>query len=449
MTNFLPLLADRVLNRPLLLDPAKAEVILAVLEGRILPPSGSDGEGGAGADLNGIAPRPEASRFVGTGARQSRPGSFVRAAGGVALITVDGSLVNRGAWIGASSGLTSYEGIAAQIDDAVNDPEIKSILIDMNSPGGEATGMFGLASKIKAASKKKRVVAVVNDMAASAGYGLISGADEIVVSPTSVVGSIGVVMMHLDRSGEMQMKGVRPTFIHAGAHKVDGNSFGPLSEDVRASLQRDVNTFYDRFLETVEAGRGKSRLSAAKARATEAKTFIGQQAIDAGLADRIGTFDQVLAELQRPAASSGGKSKQERTRMDGIENAPQANTGISLEAHNTAVSKANAEGVTAGRKDGATAEKARIKSILTCDAAKGREATAQHLALETDMSAEDAGKLLATLPEGAPAAAGTAHQTIEQRASGLPEMGGNDTPKPSAEVIKTGWANAFARTGVR
>lgn len=329
---FLLQIADRVLNRPLLLDPAKAEIIFAVLEGRILPNAESDGldEASPASDLG-------ANRFVGSTARKQRQYALSQAVGSTAIITIDGSLVNRGAWIGASSGLTSYEGIGAQVDDAADDPEIRSILIDMNSPGGEATGMFGLAQKVRAAAKKKRVVAVVNDVAASAGYGIVSGADEIVVSPTSLVGSIGVVMLHIDRSGEMQMKGVRPTFIHAGAHKVDGHPFGPLSEDVRAALQRDVNTLYDRFLETVEAGRGKARLSAAKARATEARIFFGQDAIDAGLADRLGTFDDVLAELNQPAASS--KSNKEKTRMD-VTETTTTTASISPEAHNAAVSAA-------------------------------------------------------------------------------------------------------------
>lgn len=444
MSKFLPLLAERVLNRPLLLDPAKAEIILAVLEGRILP-AFETSEGQAEAGLEAVAPTPDASRFVGSGARQTRGGSFVRASGSTALVTIDGSLVNRGAWIGASSGLTSYEGIGAQLDDIGSDQEIRNVLIDMNSPGGEATGMFMVASKVRQLSKKKRVVAVVNDMAASAGYGIVSGADEIVVSPTSVVGSIGVVMMHLDRSGEMQMKGIRPTFIHAGAHKVDGNSFGPLSDEVRAALQRDVNTFYDRFLETVEAGRGKSRLSASKARATEARTYIGQQAIDAGLADRIGSFEQVLAELQRPSASGGGKSNKERTRMDETTTPPNA-SGITQESHTAAVNAARTEGDAAGRKAGAADERARIKSILTHENASAREATAQHLALETDMSADDAGKLLATLPKGQTKAEETQTiPTIEQRSHGVPEMGGGTNQPQAAEVAKAGWGKAFAR----
>ncbi len=438
-------IADRVLNRPLLIDPAKAQIVLAVLEGRILPGLG-DGEGAAVADLDLIAPQPDANRFVGSNARQTRPGSFVRAAGSTAVITVDGSLVNRGAWVGASSGLTSYEGIGAQIDDVGSDREIKAVIIDMNSYGGEATGMFGLAAKVRGLAAKKRVIAVVNDVAASAGYGIVCGAHEIVVSPTSLVGSIGVVMLHMDRSGEMQQKGHRPTLIHAGAHKVDGHPFGPLSEDVRAAMQRDANTLLDRFLETVEAGRGKTRLSAENARATEARTYFGQDAITAGLADRIGTFEEILSELNRPAASSGGKSTKEKPRMDGNENVPSA-TGISPEAHSSAVAAARAEGTAAGKKDGAAEATARIKAILTCEGAKGREAMAQTLAFDTTMSAEEAGKVLAAAPSGQPVASTPEIPTIEQRSQGMPEFGASTADqKPAAEQVKSGWAKAFGTT---
>lgn len=297
--SFLPLLADRVLNRPLLLDPAKAETIFAVLEGRIT----------LGAD--NVAPlaeieraSPEASRLVGSYRRENRPAGLSRKIGNTAVITVDGSLVNRGAWIGASSGLTSYEGLTAQIEDAAADREIAGILLDINSGGGEATGMFALASTIRAARASKPVIAFVNDVAASAAYGIASAADEVVVSPTSIVGSIGVVMLHLDRSKEVAAKGITPTLIHSGAHKVDGHPFGPLADDVRARLQADADTFYDRFLETVEAGRG-ARTTAQRARQTEARIFIGQASIDAGLADRMATFAEAVAMAGGGGAASG------------------------------------------------------------------------------------------------------------------------------------------------
>ncbi|WDR05557.1 S49 family peptidase [Devosia rhodophyticola] len=291
MSTYLPLLAERLLNRPLLIEPAKAHTILSVLEGRIAP------------GLMEETVPPDASRFIGSGKRPDGGGSFVRALGSTAIITIDGSLVNRGAWLNSNSGLVSYEGIAAQVKDAAEDKDIKNIVLDINSSGGEATGMFSVIETIWAARKTKRVMAVVNDVACSAAYGIASAADRIYVSPTSIVGSIGVVMMHLDRSVEMATKGIRPTLIHAGEHKVDGNPFAALDDDVRETLQSDCDTFYHQFLAFVEGGR-KGRLSAKAAMHTEARTYIGVAAIAAGLADDFGSIDEVIARLARPASKS-------------------------------------------------------------------------------------------------------------------------------------------------
>jgi signal peptide peptidase SppA len=422
--NFLPLLADRILNRPLLVHPDKAATILHILEGRITLSANTD-----------KAP-PQASRFVGSiDPRSGR--RFTRAAGKTAIITVDGSLVNRGAWIGASSGLTSYEGIAAQLDEIAAEARggtLENLVIDMNSYGGEATGMAAVATKIRNLRKSMHVVAVVNDVAASAGYGIVSSADEIVISPTSLVGSIGVVMMHLDRSAEMNAKGIRPTLIHAGAKKVDGNPFGPLPENVRADMQKDVLAFYDQFLETVEAGRGKARLSAKKARETEADVFIGKEAIAAGLADRMASLDEVLAELSRPARAAGKPLSSQRTLTMDRQDLPSAH--------------AEAEKSASAILLAATNERERIKAILALPEAKARPATAHGLAFTPGFSVDAAKAALAAMPEEiAPATGGPVVRTptIAQRAAEGREVGASGKPEGAApETAKQGWAKAVS-----
>lgn len=286
-------LADRAMNRPLVIHPDKAAIILEVLAGRI------------GVDTAPMVP--EASRF----AARSRAGDrqLVPVSAGVAIISIIGTLVNRGAWVGASSGLVSYEGISAQLREAAADPAVQSVILDIDTGGGEAGGITGVAAQIAALARQKRVVAVVNDTACSGGYWLASAANEIVVSETSMVGSIGVVVLHVDRSQEMVQKGWAPTFIHAGAHKVDGNSLGPLPDSVRTDVQQSIDQLYRSFCQGVAAGRG-SRLSAAAARATEARVYLGRDAVAAGLADRVDTFDAVLRSLQRP---SGGSKPLRRT----------------------------------------------------------------------------------------------------------------------------------------
>lgn len=341
-------IADRVLNRPLLIAPEKAQIILSVLSGRI-----------------GIT-SPEANRFEGTPFDRDASGRLVekpyRVSGGVAVITVTGSLVNRGAWVGASSGLTSYEGIQHQLKTAASDPAVHSVLLDLHSPGGEAMGAFETAAMVRRVAQSKRVVAVVNGMAASAAYAIPSGASEIVTTETGVSGSIGVVVMHADFSRQLDEEGITPTLIFAGAHKVDGNPFAPLPDTVRADIQAEVDAFYDLFLRTVAEGRGQ-RMTADMARATEARVFIGAAAVEAGLADRVGTFESVLEELKSAAgagAGAGGVQKRSVS-MDQNANEPSAavDTSIAQADHDTAVKAARDEGFAAGVK----AENARIIAI--------------------------------------------------------------------------------------
>ena len=450
-TNVLPLLTQRVFNRPLLIHPGMADALYGVLDGRI-------NVGSFAADV--LPPTPEASQFKGTRIREDGTSRTVRATGKTALVTIDGSLVNRGAWMGKDfcTGLVSYEGINAQLDEVAVEAGIENVILDINSYGGEANGMAGTARKVRELRKTKYVIAVINDVAASAGYGLASGADEIVVSETSVVGSIGVVMLHLDRSAEMAAKGVRPTFIHAGAHKVDGHPFGPLPEGVRADMQRDVMAFYDQFLGVVEAGRGKSRLKVKRARETEARTFIGQSAVDAGLADRVASLDDVLAELSKPRAR-GPSSKPS--------NSPRSKAMLPTEANNEApvlnaadhaaiaaeVVKQNAAwevarvapaapapvAATPKAEPSAADERARVLGIKALPEAKGRDALADAL-IANGTSIEGAKSILSASPLA------SATPAPDQRQNTGAEMGSSDGQvKPSAEQVKTGWAKAFNR----
>ncbi len=203
---------------------------------------------------------------------------------GIAVIEVAGTLVHRGAWIGQSSGLTSYEGIAAQLQAAVADPGVRGIALDIDSFGGEVAGAFDLADRIRAARAQKPVHAFVAEHALSAGYVLASQADRIVLPRTGAVGSIGVVALHTDMSGAMDQKGIAVTLIHAGSHKIDANPYQPLPEAVHDQMQRELEVVRFLFAETVAAGRG-DRLTHASALATEAAVFRGADAIAAGLAD--------------------------------------------------------------------------------------------------------------------------------------------------------------------
>lgn len=320
-------IADRVLNRPLMVLPEKLALIAQVLDGRINIDASELKEIEVDAHLR---EGPDASRFVGDAERldPNNPRSQIkyRISNGVATIPVLGSLVNRGAWIGANSGMTSYEGLAFQIEDAGANPKVNSIVLDMDSPGGEAVGAFEIAEKVRAVAKSKPVIAVVNGMAASAAYAIASAASQIVSTPSGVSGSIGVVMLHADYSVALHERGIKPTLIHAGAHKVDGNPYEPLSDAVKADLKAEVDQFYNMFVSSVAAGR-KGRMTEKSIRGTEARTFIGNAALEAGLVDAIGSFETVLADLSAKAPKQRSAPKK----------SPASTGGLQLETQNLAV----------------------------------------------------------------------------------------------------------------
>lgn len=416
-------IAQRVIGQPLLLHPAKADVIVQVLGGRI------------GIANTGKLP-PEADSFTGSYRRQDRDRGLSRISDGVAVISIVGSLVNRGAWIGAYSGLVSYEGIAAQVRDAVADDEVHSIILDIDSPGGEALGAFALADVIRDARTTKRVVAVVNDMAASAGYAIASAADEVVVSNSSVVGSIGVIMLRMDRTEQFANEGIKTYVFSAGKYKTDGHPLTEMSEAEALRFGTEIQQFYDLFVGSVVAGRG-GRITEEQVRKTEAGIYIGKTSIEAGLADRVGSFSSVLRELQeaRGADFNPNGGSEMSTKTTGPDAAAQGNTMTHSQAD---VDAARTE----GRAEGAAQERARCKGIQTCDEAEGREAQARAIAFETDMTVEQAQAFLTASPK----AEASGYKTIEQRAKGEAEMGADASEGTTPEAnIDAAWGAAVKR----
>jgi signal peptide peptidase SppA len=301
-------IAQRAFNTPLMVDPAKALAFLSGLGPRItgqeitfhgidLPSAGAEQ----------TIPPARVSLFSNDLAqRHQRNGSQpYEVTDGIAVIEIAGTLVHRGAWIGQSSGLTSYEGIAAQLQAAVADPSVRGIALDIDSFGGEVAGAFDLADRIRAARVQKPVHAFVAEHALSAGYVLASQADRIILPRTGAVGSIGVVALHTDMSGALDQKGIAVTLIHAGSHKIDANPYQPLPEAVHNQMQRELEVVRFLFAETVAAGRG-DRLTHAAALATEAAVFRGADAIAAGLADELA--DPVTAFRSFAAAPRGTTS---------------------------------------------------------------------------------------------------------------------------------------------
>jgi len=297
-------IATRAFNTPLLVEPSKAMAFLSGLGPRIL---GRQVETTYQDTALESAPMRTARASILAGGLAEGFGQHSEGLypviDGIAVIEISGVLIHRGGWIGQSSGQTSYEGIAAQIDAAAGDPNVRGLALEIDSFGGEVAGIFDLADRLRAIRATKPVWAFVAEHAFSAGYALASQADRILLPRTGAVGSIGVVVMHADLSGELDQDGVRVTLIHSGRHKVDGNPYQPLPDAVRDDIQREIDVLRFLFTETVAAGRAE-RLSQEAALATEAATYRGASAVAAGLADEVIDLQRGFAVFRQRVANT-------------------------------------------------------------------------------------------------------------------------------------------------
>jgi signal peptide peptidase SppA len=277
----LPHIAGRIFGEPLAIEPGKLDVIVSAIGPRLV---GWQNESPDGDDTTDASP----SYLV---------------ADGIATIDISGTLVSKTGGMAALSGLTSYADIATNFAKALKDENVLAIALAIDSPGGEVNGMFDLADMMYQARGTKPVCAVVN-CAASAAYLLASTADRILVSRTGIVGSIGIIAVHLDESGADEQAGLKYTAIFAGDKKNDGNPHAPLSPEAKGSMQARIDQVYGMFTGAVARNRG---IPDAAIRKTQAAVYMGQDGANAGLADSVGTVDDADA-LLRAAIAGGSKS---------------------------------------------------------------------------------------------------------------------------------------------
>lgn len=208
----------------------------------------------------------------------------------VAMIPVEGLLMHRFSGYGSS-----YDAIRLGVQQALEDDAVNHIVLDINSGGGEVSGLFDLVEFIVKARKQKPITALVDEHAYSAAYLIASSATEIIAPKTAGVGSIGVIVGHLDQSEAEKKIGIKVTEVYAGKHKVDFSPHKPLSEQAENTLQTQVDEIYQLLLETLARNRG---MNIDVFRNTEAKTYSSSQALDLKLIDSIQSPFQFLEELQ-------------------------------------------------------------------------------------------------------------------------------------------------------
>ena len=403
-----PHLAARIFNTPLLIHPQKLDAIIAGLGGRLLDVDLSAAEHAVQASA--LPTELFSTRRVED--KDRRPGYAI--VDGVAVIYASGVLAHRGRFVMASSDrILGYNDLAAALEMALADVDVHAVLQVFDTPGGEAQGAFEYHDRLREMCGNKPVWGIADGLAASAGYLAAAGLEHFAITRTGYAGSIGVVMRHVDLSQALAQEGIRVTHIYAGDHKVDGNQFEPLPDSVRADIQAEINDLHQMFISAVASGRG---LDPEAVRKTQAQTYRGQAAIDAGLADRIATTDQLIAELAglraRPhpvgqsarATAQPGDPLMSETTQAGTTTlpAPQAAAPAAAPAASFTQSDldhARAEGV----EQGAQAERARVGAILGHASAGCAPLALQ--SINTGLSTEQATAILGAVSPAANSAA--------------------------------------------
>jgi signal peptide peptidase SppA len=314
----------------------------------------------------------------------SKPFAF---SNGVAIIPVHGTLLNRFSY--SWGYVTGYNFIRQQHQAALEDDDVKLIVFDCNSYGGMAAGCFELADEIRASRSIKPSLAVVDSNSFSACYAIASSASKMVSTSSSGIGSIGVVAMHMNVGELMKDWGIEITFIYAGAHKVDGNPYNSLPDDVKANIQTSIDKSYDKFATLVSTNRN---LSVEFVKSTEAACYDADDALELGLIDAIQSPSQAVATYLDEL--SGSNDDQQEFTMS------KENTQPGAESNNQPVVDEQAVAAQA-RAD----ERERMAGIMNCEEAAGKAKLANHLALNTDMSVDAAKAVLAA---AAPEQAATA-----------------------------------------
>jgi ClpP class serine protease len=308
--NNLAHIAQQMFGTPLLIEPGKARVIGEAFGPRVLGVHVNLGDTSA-SEVPAF--RPSAGSILDEGMSNSllRDGGGFTRHRGVAIIEVIGTCVRRGSWLGQSSGMTSYEGLRAQIKSAAADPEIKAIALEFDTPGGEAAGAFELAHLVRKVRNSKPVYAFCAQNAFSAGYALASQSSRIVVPEFGGAGSIGCVMMHAEMSRKLEKDGVTVTIIRSGARKMEGSPVEPLPAELLAEWQSRSDRMRVAFAELVGLGRGRS-LDTAAALKTEARCYEGAEAVSLGIADQVAdpkeAFDAMVAAVNETGEWDGSMS---------------------------------------------------------------------------------------------------------------------------------------------
>jgi len=438
--------ANRVLNTPLFVEPGYARVFFNSLSSRIGIQNLYDADGKV-EQLE--KPRVRAGAWDEDDRATSVHVPY-RILDGVAVLPVSGTLVHKHGYLEPYSGMTGYDGIIARLRMALADKKVQGVLFDYDTPGGEVAGCFDATRMIRslATASGKPVWSLCYDMNTSAGMALACASERRLVTQTGVAGSVGVVMAHANWEAYLEKEGVDVTLIYSGAHKVDGNPYSALPDDVLKDCQSRMDVLRNEFATLVSELTG---LNVDAVLGTEARCYRGQEAIEVGFADElvngneaVSIFAEYLSGRGRTTITTGD------TPMSNNATTTQTSApAVAAPAASSAVPETTGTAVAAPEASSAEdrkAERARISAITGCDEAKGRESLAAHFAFNTDMTVEDAKAALAAAPESGVSASGSPLDQAMQ-AAGTHKLGADSSVTAEPSGADSMMANYYQATG--
>ncbi|VED13736.1 phage head-tail preconnector protein [contains: scaffold protein] [Escherichia coli] len=323
-----------------------------------------------------------------------------------------GTLVHRLGGMRPFSGMTGYDGIVACLQQAMADSQVRGVLLDIDSPGGQAAGAFDCADIFTASVSRSRSGHCAMTRPVLQPCCWRRPCSRRLVTQTSRIGSIGVMMSHVSYAGHLAQAGVDITLIYAGAHKVDGNQFEALPAEVRQDMQQRVDAAHRMFAEKVAMYTG---LSVDAVTGTEAAVFEGQSAIKAGLADELINASDAISVMAAalnthdtggtmPQLTATEAAAQENQRVMGILTCQEAKGREQLATmlagqQGMSIEQARAILAAAAPQQPVASAQSEADRIMACEEANGREQLAVTLAAMPEMTVEKARPILAASPQ--------------------------------------------------
>lgn len=266
----------------------------------------------------------------------------------IAVVEVQGIIYEGGGSLFGPA-VNMVDGVVRRLRQAAADPNVKAVVLAVDSPGGTVTGsdlIWHEVTKFKETGKK--VVVHMGDMAASGGYYVSAPADKIVCSPTAITGSIGVIASFWDASALMEQKlSLKSNTIKTGPYKDMGSMSRPMRADEQELLQAVLNDMYERFLDIVTEGRQgrvdlpktKAEAKAAVRKLADGRIYTAQQALANGLVDALGYREDAYAEAKKLSGQPNATIVRYRqpfgvfeALMGNAEGRVNINTGIQIDA---------------------------------------------------------------------------------------------------------------------